>query len=131
MTKASGEETDLKVKHVREVLRLTYKLISQAKKSEEVSALLQTDEFRKGVALIQQSTLFEKSPDLKSICNQIYSSLSRDDDARKIKPEKSKRKREVSEDLKDESSSERNGVDSAQVDSDGDRKRKKKKKKDR
>lgn len=131
MTKASGEETDLKVKHVREVLRLTYKLISQAKKSEEVSALLQTDELRKGVALIQQSTLFEKSPDLKSICNQIYSSLSRDDNARKIKPEKSKRKREVSEDLKDESSSERNGVDSAQVDSDGDRKRKKKKKKDR
>ena len=37
MTKASGEETDLKVKHVREVLRLTYKLISQAKKSEEVT----------------------------------------------------------------------------------------------
>ena len=38
VTKAAASDTELKAKHVREILKLTTKFINEAKKTEEVRA---------------------------------------------------------------------------------------------
>ena len=40
MTKVAASDTELKVKHLREILKLTTKFINEAKRTEEVLLLI-------------------------------------------------------------------------------------------
>lgn len=128
MTKVSSSETEMKAKHVREVLKLAARFVNEANKTEELSAHLQTNELKEGLTLLQQSALTERVLGIKNIINTIFRSLSRDENGNEIKHKKSKkRKREVIEHATD--GTECNGVDSSQVETNGVKKKKKKKEK--
>jgi len=128
MTKAAASDTELKVKHLREILKLTTKFINEVKKTEEASLLLQIEELKHGVTVIQESPIVKKSPDIRNVCNTIQAILSRSGNGKEVNRKNSKRKREVNEHFIDESTPTNSGAEPTQQNGEGTKKRKKKKK---
>jgi len=126
MTKGAESDSEMKVKHVREILKLTTKFINEVKHTEEVSALLRTDQLKEGVTLIRESALAKRSPDIKSVCNIILSNLSGTASLKEPKNKNSKRKRETNVHKEDEGTPTENVAESNQPNVGKSKKRKKK-----
>lgn len=127
MTKGAEADSEMKVKHIREILKLTTKFINEVKHTGQASALLQTDQLKEGVTLIRESSLAKRSPDLKGVCSTILSNLSGCASLKEPKNKSSKRKRETHEHIEDERTSTENGAVSSQPIVGKDKKRKRKK----
>ncbi|KAL9986839.1 hypothetical protein ACROYT_G001045 [Oculina patagonica] len=127
LTNGAESDSELKVKHLREILKLTTKFINEVKHTGEATALLQTDQLTEGLTLIRESALAKKSPDIKGVCNKILSNLSGTASVKGAKNKNSKRKREANGHIKDDNTPTDNGTESGQTNSGEKKKRKKKK----
>jgi len=126
MTKGAESDSEMKVKHVREILKLTTKFINEMKHAGEATALLQTDKLTEGLTLIRESALATRSPDIKGVCNTILSNLSGSASLKEPKNKNSKRKRETNEHKEDEGTPTENDAESSQPNVGKNNKRKKK-----
>lgn len=134
MTKAAESNSDVKIKHLREILKLTTKFINELKHTEEVALLLRADQLREGVTRIQDSALAKKSPDVKGVCYAILSNLSRSSTEEEKNLKNSRRKREANGHIKDETTTKDGetttkdgGAESSSTEKEVKKKRKKKK----
>ncbi|XP_022799340.1 myb-binding protein 1A-like protein [Stylophora pistillata] len=134
MTKAAESNSDVKIKHLREILKLTTKFINELKHTEEVAVLLRADQLREGVTRIQDSALAKKSPDVKGVCHAILSNLSRSSTEEEKNLKNSRRKREANGHIKDETTTKDGetttkdgGAESSSTEKEVKKKRKKKK----
>lgn len=129
LSKAATSDTELKAKHVRELLKLTTKFINEAKKTENASAFLENDKLMGGVTQILDSELFKKSSDIKSTCSTIRSILTGSNSEKTTNQRKNKkRKLEETEGKTFQSSQTNGGTELTETGSEDIRKRKKKQK---
>lgn len=127
MTKVAESDSDVKIRHLREILKLTTKFINEVKNTEEAAAVLRIDQLKEGVTRIQGSALAKKSPDINGVCNAILSNLSRSSSEKETKMNNSRRKREANGHIKDETKTTGVGAESSPIGKEGKKKRKKKK----